>query len=84
LERLEQFQLRLKNKEHKKRTVSKMTLELTSGNKIGVRFYSLIKKLAKPTGINIDKRSGEKLKSFMRQVCVDTNQELKPEEIGNI
>ena len=82
LERLEQFQLRLKNKEHKKRSVSKMTLEVTNGQKVGFRFYSLLKKFAKPSGISIDKRTGERLKSYVRQVCVDTNQELKEEDIG--
>ena len=82
LERLEQFQLRLKNKEHKKRSVSKMTLEIAKGQKVGFRFYSLFKKFTKPTSINIDKATGQRLKSYMKQICVNSGQELKPEDIG--
>lgn len=82
LERLDQFQLRLKNKEHKKRSVSKMTLEIAGGTKVGFRFYSLLKKFTKPSGITIDRRTGERLKSYLRQLCIDTGQELKPEDLG--
>lgn len=82
LERLDQFQLRLKNKEHKKRSVSKMTLEVANGTKVGFRFYSLLRKFTKPSGIVIDKRTGERLKSYLRQMCTDTDQELKPEDLG--
>lgn len=82
LERLEQFQLRLKNKEHKKRIVSKMTLEVSQGNKVGFRFYSLLKKFTKPTGITVDKQTGERLKSYVKQVCSESEQQLKPEDIG--
>ena len=61
----------------------RMTLEVGGDSQVGFRFYSLIKKFAKPSGIKIDTQTGEKLKSYTRRICNDTDIELKANDIGN-
>lgn len=84
LEKLDQFQIKLRNKEQQKRSNMRMTLEISNENKIGFRFYSLVKKFTKPSSIKMDHESSQKLNSFTKNVCEDTGLELKPEDLSKI
>lgn len=81
-EKLEELNIRLRRKEFIKKAVGQMDFKITEGNKLGVKIYSLFKKLKKPTSLTLHKDKDTRLTRLMKYVSKDSQEEIEPENLG--
>jgi ATP-dependent DNA helicase 2 subunit 1 len=81
-EKLEELNIRLRRKEFVKKAVGQMDFQITEGNKLGVKIYSLFRKLKKPTSLTLHKDKETRLTRLTKYVSKDTNEDIEPEDLG--
>ena len=82
VDRLKEISRRIRQKEMKKRTLTKCPFQLTENSRIYLNIYSNIKKATKGRMFTIDTLTNKLLKSVSTMKCKDTEEELYPEQIG--
>ena len=83
VDRLKEISKRIRQKEMKKRNLTKCPFHLTGNSKIYMNIYSNLKKATTGRIYNIDAKTNKILKSVTSMKCKDTGDELYPEQIGN-
>ena len=81
VDRLKEISKRIRQKEMKKRNLTRCPFHITGNSKIYMNVYSNLKKATKGRIYNIDAKSNKILKSVTK--CKDTGDDLYPEQIGN-
>jgi len=81
-EKLEELNVRLRRKEFIKKAVGQMDFKITDGNKLGVKIYSLFKKLKKPSSLTLHKNKDTRLTRLTKYVSKATEEEIEPENLG--
>ena len=85
VDRLKEISKRIRQKEMKKRNLTRCPFHITGNSKIYMNVYSNLKKAIKGRIYNIDTKSNKILKSVTNMKCKDTGDDLYiyPEQIGN-
>ena len=81
-DRLADISKRIRQKEMKKRNLTKCPFQITGNTKIYMNIYSNLKKSTKGRVFNIDAKTNKVLKSSTNLKCKETGDELYPEQIG--
>ena len=81
LEKLEDFNIRLRRREFRKKALTKTTFQVGANTKIGVQILAPFKKCKRPTGIMIDARTNTRITSLNVTKNAATGQVLGPEDL---
>ena len=82
IDRLNDLKKRVRQKEMKKRTISKCVFNLTTNTRIYMNIYCNLKKANKGRMLNVEAKTNHLLKSVTISKCKDNGAELYPEQIG--
>ena len=80
--KLEELNIKLRRKHFRKKTFACLPFKLTSELSIGVKLFSIFRKLKKKTPINFHKETGKPLVRISRYKSKDTGNLLYEDEIG--
>ncbi|XP_071809143.1 X-ray repair cross-complementing protein 5-like [Asterias amurensis] len=80
-EKFEELLIRVRAKDHKKRSLGKLALTLGEGLELGVGVYNLVRQQNKPYPVKLFKKTNEQLKPKSRMFCEDTGELLMPTDI---
>nr|XP_006811758.1 PREDICTED: X-ray repair cross-complementing protein 6-like [Saccoglossus kowalevskii] len=81
VEKFEELLTRVRTKDHKKRSMGRVSFKLGDGMEMGVSLYNLVRSMPKPTAVNLDKRTNETVKTKTSRYCEDTGEVLMPSDI---
>jgi len=77
-----QLTQRIKQKEFKKRTLSRLEFALAPNLKIGMKVYTMIRATSRPYGVGLDAKTNKPLKTKSSYLCEETGAILEPKDIG--
>ncbi|XP_022106423.1 X-ray repair cross-complementing protein 6-like [Acanthaster planci] len=80
-EKFEELLNRVRAKDHKKRSLGRLTFSLGEGLDLGVGVFNLVRQQNKPYPVKLYKKTNEQLKSKSRMFCEDTGELLMPTDI---
>lgn len=80
-ERMEELLNRVRTKDHKKRALRRMQLNLGEGLSLGVGVYGLVRSCPKPSGVKLNRETNEKLEPHSKIYLKDTGEVLMPQDL---
>ena len=80
-EKFEELLTRVQKKDHKKRPLARVSMNLGSGIGLGVSVFNLCRTAVKSSFVNLDSRTNEEVKTVTKLVCETTGVELLPTDL---
>ncbi|XP_077994569.1 X-ray repair cross-complementing protein 6-like [Glandiceps talaboti] len=81
VEKFDELLTRVRTKDHKKRSMGRMTFKLGDGCELGVSMFNLVRSATKSYAINLDKKTNEPVKTKTSRYCDETGEKLMPSDI---
>ncbi|RDD40807.1 X-ray repair cross-complementing protein 5 [Trichoplax sp. H2] len=79
--KFDELLIRVRAKDHKKRSLMKIPLNLGQDLEVGVTIFSLCRPTSRPSYVQLDSKTNQVVKTVTKHICEDTGSELMTADI---